>query len=146
MPASQLDTVIEEVPAAADKGKQAINTDKPAEDGGYLTVEQRDAIPVLVNGVVVGQAKGAYTLADAEALVKAVRVLLPEDAKEKSDESHFTQEQLQSLVVIINAVNVAQSKGAYSLADAEALCQKIKLLVKSEEEPAAKEQPSSSKA
>jgi hypothetical protein len=142
MPASQLDTVIEEVPAS-DKGKQPMDADKPAENGGFLSAEQREAIPVLVNGVVVGQAKGAYSLADAEALAKAVRVLLPEDDK-KTDENHYTQEQLQSLVVIINAVNVAQSKGAYSLADAEVLCQKVKLLVKSEE-PAASEQASPSK-
>lgn len=47
----------------------------------------------------------------------------------------------QAISVLIQAVNFAQSKGVYSLEDAEILSKAVKVFVKKEDKPAAEATP-----
>jgi hypothetical protein len=56
-----------------ENGNQANETRPREEGGGYLGAEQVKALQILLQGVQVGQKRGAYDLGEAEILSKAVK-------------------------------------------------------------------------
>jgi hypothetical protein len=53
---------------------------------------QAQAINVLIQAVRIAQAKGAYTLEDAELVSKAIKIFVPQEQPQESEDPVLNQE------------------------------------------------------
>ena len=79
-----------------ENGNQANETRPREEGGGYLGAEQVKALQILLQGVQVGQKRGAYDLGEAEILSKAVKqfVVPKNETQQAPTEATTTQSTL----------------------------------------------------
>jgi len=79
-----------------ENGNQANETRPREEGGGYLGPEQVKALQFLLQGVQVGQKRGAYDLGEAEILSKAVKqfVVPKNETQQAPTETTTTQSTL----------------------------------------------------
>ncbi|KAJ3079192.1 hypothetical protein HK102_003967 [Quaeritorhiza haematococci] len=88
-----------------------------------VSLTKENAIAFLVQYVEAAQQKGAYTLREASLLKKATDYFRPEVADKSKlfgDRPEGDQESI-ACSLLLQAVQVGQSKGAYNLTDASVL-------------------------
>ncbi|KAJ3371261.1 hypothetical protein GGF31_003440 [Allomyces arbusculus] len=109
-------------------------------DTANLTVPK--AVKVLAQFVELGNSKGAFSLREANLLSKAVDIL-NEDVQDKPVlVENDPNPEATSIDLLVQAVHVAQSKGAYGLRDASLAYELTEYLRAQASQPAATTQTS----
>jgi len=97
-------------------------------------MSQDDALKTLVGAINQAQAKGKYSLEEAVELSKAVNVFVQVPDGQEKPKLPESLNQQDALRVIVSAVQQAQSRGKYSVEEAEVMAQAVSNFQVSKEE------------
>jgi len=88
-------------------------------------MSQDDALKTLVGAINQAQAKGKYSLEEATELAKAVNIFVRVPDGQEKPKLPESLNQQEALRVIVSAVQQAQSRGKYSVEEAEVMANAV---------------------
>jgi len=88
-------------------------------------ISQDDALKILVGAINQAQAKGKYSLEEAVELSKAVNVFVQVPDGQEKPKLPESLNQQDALKVIVSAIQQAQSRGKYSVEEAEIMAKAV---------------------
>ena len=97
-------------------------------------MSQDDALKTLVGAINQAQAKGKYSLEEAVELSKAVNVFVQVPDGQEKPKLPASLDQQDALRVIVSAVQQAQTRGKYSVEEAEVMAKAVSNFQVSKEE------------
>ncbi len=97
-------------------------------------MSQDDALKTLVGAINQAQAKGKYSLEEAVELSKAVNVFVQVPDGQEKPKLPASLDQQDALRVIVSAVQQAQTRGKYSVEEAEVMAKAVSYFQVSKEE------------
>lgn len=97
-------------------------------------MSQDDALKTLVGAINQAQAKGKYSLEEAVELSKAVNVFVQVPDGQEKPKLPASLNQQDALRVIVSAVQQAQTRGKYSVEEAEVMAKAVSNFQVSKEE------------
>ena len=97
-------------------------------------MSQDDALKTLVGAINQAQAKGKYSLEEAVELSKAVNTFIQVPDGQEKPKLPESLNQQDALRVIVSAVQQAQSRGKYSVEEAEIMAKAVSIFQVSKEE------------
>jgi 20S proteasome alpha/beta subunit len=97
-------------------------------------MSQDDALKTLVGAINQAQAKGKYSLEEAVELSKAVNVFVQVPDGQEKPKLPESLNQQDALRVIVSAVQQAQTRGKYSVEEAEVMAKAVSNFQVSKEE------------
>ena len=97
-------------------------------------MSQDDALKTLVGAINQAQAKGKYSLEEAVELSKAVNTFIQVPDGQEKPKLPESLNQQDALRVIVSAVQQAQSRGKYSVEEAEIMAKAVSNFQVSKEE------------
>ncbi len=97
-------------------------------------MSQDDALKTLVGAINQAQAKGKYSLEEAVELSKAVNVFVQVPDGQEKPKLPESLNQQDALRVIVSAIQQAQSRGKYSVEEAEIMAKAVSNFQVSKEE------------
>jgi 20S proteasome alpha/beta subunit len=88
-------------------------------------MSQDDALKTLVGAINQAQIKGKYSLEEAMELAKAVNIFVRVSDGQEKPKLPESLNQQEALRVIVSAVQQAQSRGKYSVEEAEVMAKAV---------------------
>jgi hypothetical protein len=100
------------------------STEVPKSKDQVLTLDSENSVKILAQFVEVAQQKGAYLLQEAEALKRAMDVVIL-----KTDDKDVSE--LLAKQLLIQGIQKGQRHGAYSIQDAAVLSKVVQFVIES---------------